>query len=100
MPGSVAWNLRLLELLAVACHNIAVFLYNLDDGVHEHAEHETWLSEQLATLPDDSYERGRLPPPTLFWNGSLRSLLAVSQRSGRCGRILGGDGDLRGCRCL
>lgn len=34
----------------IACHNIAVFLYRLDDGTHKHAEWEDWLTEKLGSL--------------------------------------------------
>lgn len=68
-PGSIAWKLRLLELVASVCHNIAVHLYEMDAGVHKHREHEEWLSEKLASLPEKSLDRKVLPPPTLFWNG-------------------------------
>lgn len=37
-PGSVAFKLRLLELVVIACHDIAVLLYKLDNGPHKHAE--------------------------------------------------------------
>lgn len=32
LPGSIAWKLRLLELVASACHDIAVHLYQMDAG--------------------------------------------------------------------
>lgn len=41
----------------------------MDGGVHKHREHEEWLSEKLANLPEKSLDRKILPPPTLFWNG-------------------------------
>ncbi|KAL2277518.1 hypothetical protein FJTKL_15434 [Diaporthe vaccinii] len=69
LPGSIAWKLRLLELVAVACHDIAVRLYHMDDGVHKHWEHEEWLAEKFSSLPEKSLDRKALPPPTLFWNG-------------------------------
>ncbi|KAH8774455.1 hypothetical protein F5883DRAFT_412019 [Diaporthe sp. PMI_573] len=68
-PGSIAWKIRLLELVASVCHDIAVHLYQMDAGVHKHREHEEWLSEKLASLPEKSLDRKVLPPPTLFWNG-------------------------------
>lgn len=69
LPGSIAWKLRLLELVASACHDIAVHLYQMDDGVHKHREHEEWLPEKLASFSEKSLDRNSLPPPTLFWNG-------------------------------
>lgn len=65
----MSWKLRLLELVVSACHDIAVHLYQMDAEVHKHREHEQWLSEQLASLPENSHDRRLLPPPTLFFNG-------------------------------
>lgn len=57
--------------MATACHDIAVYLYQLDDGVHKHAEHQSWRENKLETLPeDDLMGRKQLPPPTLFWTGA------------------------------
>lgn len=67
--GSVAWKLRLLELVVIACHNIAFYLYRLDEGLHKHAEWADWRLERLARLPENP--RGRevtkCGPPTLFF---------------------------------
>ncbi|AEO71879.1 uncharacterized protein THITE_2083603 [Thermothielavioides terrestris NRRL 8126] len=41
-PGTQRFELRLIELLAVSCHQIAVYLYSLDDGVHPHRVYEEW----------------------------------------------------------
>ncbi|KAI0005225.1 hypothetical protein F4779DRAFT_621142 [Xylariaceae sp. FL0662B] len=63
------FNLRLIELTAVACHQVAVHLYQLDDGVHKHQEHETWLEEALSHLPEDQpYAARLLPPATTFFH--------------------------------
>lgn len=66
-PGSVAFKLRLLELLVITCHDIAVFLYQLDDGAHKHAEWAAWLMEKHASLPEKESQRTRsmyrLPTP-------------------------------------
>ncbi|KAK2611821.1 hypothetical protein N8I77_005144 [Diaporthe amygdali] len=71
LPGTTAWKLRLLELVVTACHDIAVYLYQMDNGVHKHAEHRAWRAYKLDTLPeDDLMERRKLPPPTLFWTGA------------------------------
>ena len=69
----MAWKLRLIELVVNACHDIAIFLYQLDDGIHKHTEHEAWLAEQEQKYPN-KHLRARLllPPPTLFWHGSFR----------------------------
>lgn len=67
-PGSVAWKLRLLELLAVAIHDIAATLWSLDDGVHKHAELEAWRASRLESEQLDADERVNLPPHTWFWH--------------------------------
>lgn len=64
----MAWKLRLTELLAVAIHDIAAMLWSLDDGVHKHAELETWLTSRLASEPQDKFERVNLRPHTWFWH--------------------------------
>jgi hypothetical protein len=71
VPGTTAWKLRLLELITTACHDIAVYIYQMDGGVHKHAEHEAWRDNKLQTLPEnDLMGRNTLPPPTLFWTGA------------------------------
>lgn len=65
----MAWKLRLIELFAVAVHDIAVVLWSLDDGPHKHAELEAWLASRLGSEPQDKYERLYLPPYTWFWHG-------------------------------
>ncbi|KAG8156868.1 hypothetical protein KVR01_013281 [Diaporthe batatas] len=71
--NSVAWKLRLIELVVVACHDIAIFLYKMDDGAHKHAEHEAWLAKQREKyLNKRSTKRMVLPPRSLFWHGMFR----------------------------
>lgn len=65
----MAWKLRLLELLAVASHDIAATLWSLDDGAHKQAELETWLTSRLESGPLDEDEEFNLPPHTWFWHG-------------------------------
>lgn len=48
--GTAAWKLRLLELVTTACYDISVYLYQMDDGVRKHAEHEAWRENKLKTL--------------------------------------------------
>lgn len=70
----MAWKLRLIELVVTACHDIAVCLYQLDYGDHEHADHEDWLEEQFEKYYNARSEaRLPLPPPTLFWHRSFRA---------------------------
>lgn len=58
-PGTKSFHLRLIELLAVSCHTIAVYLFRLDDGVHKHSEYESWR----ASPSDESgpYQLPRAP---------------------------------------
>lgn len=72
--GSVAYKLRLLELVAIACHDIAIFLYQMDDGVHKHIEWETWHTERLDSLARQEPDKTRVHhlmygPPTPFYRG-------------------------------
>ncbi|KAM5346932.1 hypothetical protein ACJ41O_009937 [Fusarium nematophilum] len=46
-PGSEDFNLRLIELVVVACHQIAVYLFELDDGAHKHQLYDGWLERKL-----------------------------------------------------
>ncbi|RFU30676.1 hypothetical protein B7463_g5661, partial [Scytalidium lignicola] len=70
-PSSSAYNLTLIELVAVACHQIAVYLFQLDDGSHKHSIHEKWANKQLN---DSNYEQNRLDglviPPTAFYHNN------------------------------
>lgn len=55
----------------IACHDIAVHLYQMDDGVHKHAEWSDWRAEKLARVPEDAHgrERAKCGPPTPFFTG-------------------------------
>lgn len=66
--GTRHFELRLIELLAVACHDIAVYLYNLDDDVHKHRIYEEWRD-----LPRDRMQPGRFIAPTAFYHRSYPS---------------------------
>ncbi|KAG8158740.1 hypothetical protein KVR01_011183 [Diaporthe batatas] len=70
--GSAAFKLRLLELIVIACHNIAVYLYQLDEGAHKHAEWEKWHTEMRDALAKEDSEESRdlraeYGPPTPFF---------------------------------
>jgi hypothetical protein len=58
-----------LELCVIACHNIAIYLYQLDDGVHKHTEWAEWRAEKLASLPENAtgQDRTKCGPPTPFY---------------------------------
>ncbi|KAG8167953.1 hypothetical protein KVR01_003642 [Diaporthe batatas] len=49
-PDTIAYKLRLLEMVVIACHNIAVSLYQLDDGTHKQAEWEEWRDQYMHTI--------------------------------------------------
>ena len=75
--GTAAFKLRLLELVVIACHDIAVYLYQLDDGAHKHAEWEKWHTEKLDALAKEDPEESRVHrseygPPTPFWRSFYR----------------------------
>lgn len=64
-PGSKPFNLRLLELLAVSCHQIAVFVYQFSDSGNRHcAEHTSWRDEEREIHAWDWYR-----PPIAFTHG-------------------------------
>ncbi|RFU36296.1 hypothetical protein B7463_g95, partial [Scytalidium lignicola] len=65
--GSRAFLLRLVELVAVACHQIAVFLYKLDHNLHK-GQYEKWRIAREEVLRA-SWTRSvplRLPPVPFF----------------------------------
>lgn len=56
----------------ITCHDIAVFLYQLDNGTHKHAEWETWHKEKLELLAEQDPQnirthRFKYGPPTPFY---------------------------------
>ncbi|RFU31839.1 hypothetical protein B7463_g4506, partial [Scytalidium lignicola] len=64
------FNIILINLVAVACHQIAVYLFQLDDGLHRHELHEHWLDKKRQ---GEEYDRKRmrgyiLPPSTFYHN--------------------------------
>ncbi|EJT79390.1 hypothetical protein GGTG_04474 [Gaeumannomyces tritici R3-111a-1] len=74
--GSPEFDLRLVEMTAVACHSIAVRLFQTDDGVHKRKVHRDWLASemQIQVLSQRFYS---VPlPETPF---SHRSYTAVEQ---------------------
>ncbi|POR36286.1 Uncharacterized protein TPAR_03530, partial [Tolypocladium paradoxum] len=61
-PGSKEFNLRLLELLAVSCHQIAVYLCEINGTTSHHAQHIAWRDE----------------PREIHWYDAYRPLVAFS----------------------
>ncbi|KPM38190.1 Serine/threonine-protein kinase ark1 [Neonectria ditissima] len=63
-PGSRSFNTRLIEIVAVAVHKIAVLLFQMDTSLHKEDGVTAW------TAPKDDHFWWRFnpngPPPTLF----------------------------------
>ncbi|KAG7418060.1 hypothetical protein Forpe1208_v004276 [Fusarium oxysporum f. sp. rapae] len=73
LPGSEQFNLRLIELVAMACHQIGAFLFDLDDGAHKHKVYENWrqgvLEEKGRGVESRRYYD---PPPIAFYHRAYR----------------------------
>lgn len=65
--------MRLIELAVLACHQIAVFLYELDDGAHKHEAHQTWLDMVSREPKDQGSRRYYIPPATILVHRAYRS---------------------------
>ncbi|KAF4951552.1 hypothetical protein FSARC_12883 [Fusarium sarcochroum] len=72
--GSYEYNLRLIELVVVACHQIGAYLFELDDGAHKHEYYQDWrdkvLEEKKNGVESRKYYK---PPPIAFSHRSYRS---------------------------
>ncbi|KAK2745992.1 hypothetical protein FQN55_005814 [Onygenales sp. PD_40] len=73
--GSRPFLLRLIELTAIACHEIAVFLFrNVDGGRHKGCE--TWKPKPILIWPYGASEPVAQPvpepPPTVFFHRSYQ----------------------------
>ncbi|SCO81409.1 uncharacterized protein FRV6_05622 [Fusarium oxysporum] len=73
LPGSEQFNLRLMELVAIACHQIGAYLFDLDDGAHKHKTYEDWrqnvLEEKKCGVESRRYYD---PPPIAFSHRAYR----------------------------
>ena len=69
--GSRPSHLRLIELCAVACHQIAIFLFQ-NEGKSHAGEYEAWLAEQrrLRDAGDDKYRFYSVEPPVPFYHNA------------------------------
>ncbi|KAI1868788.1 hypothetical protein JX265_006767 [Neoarthrinium moseri] len=67
--GSQPFHLRLFELLAVSCHQIAVFLFENGHSRHK-KEYDKWRAEQesLKEAGDERYRWRHVPPPVVFYH--------------------------------
>ncbi|KAG8350465.1 hypothetical protein FVEN_g11422 [Fusarium venenatum] len=67
--GSKEYNIRLVELTLVACHQIVAYFFNLDDRAHNHQLYQNWAQqrrmEQTLTL-----EVRDIIPPSAFLHTS------------------------------
>ncbi|KAF4443139.1 hypothetical protein F53441_11538 [Fusarium austroafricanum] len=65
--GSEQFNLRLIELVVVACHQIGAYLFELDDGAHKHKFYQDWI-EKVLEEKEAGVESRRYcdPPPIAF----------------------------------
>lgn len=63
-PQSEEFYLRLLELLAVSCHQIAVQIFQLDDVAEKHAIYDIWRDSPRDMTKWDSFR-----DPTAFAHG-------------------------------
>lgn len=67
-PGTKEHILALIELLARSCHEIAVLIFQLDEGIHKHALYEAWRDAQ----DEDLLKPGAKRPPCAFSNTEYR----------------------------
>ncbi|KAL2272324.1 hypothetical protein FJTKL_06951 [Diaporthe vaccinii] len=68
LPGTRSYLLDLIELLARSCHEIAVRLFELDDGVHKHSVYEAWRDAPVDPLSNPMTRPFRRP--SVFCHGS------------------------------
>lgn len=63
---SQEFKLRLVELVVVACHQIAVHLFNLDEGAHKHQLYQDWAQDRRMEQVLASEVRDVIPPCAFF----------------------------------
>ena len=69
-PGSKEFSLRLVELVAVACHQIGAYLFELDDGIHKHEVHQSWQARGLKGEEAGRAVSSSFYPDTAFFHTS------------------------------
>ncbi|KAI1331896.1 hypothetical protein F5Y16DRAFT_359527 [Xylariaceae sp. FL0255] len=69
---SRGFHLRLIEMLAVACHQIAAYLFQLDEENEHKKAYEAWFPEaqQRKAAGDERYVYYDDQPPTAFYHRS------------------------------
>jgi len=76
--GSRTFKLRLMEMTAIACHDLAVFLFQQSDGGRHKGCH-TWKRPPIMVHPFGRSEAALVPvpfsdpPPTVFSHDCYRS---------------------------
>jgi len=65
-PESRDFHLRLVEVVVVACHQMAAHVFELDGGAHKHQLHRDWLRGPEAERWTEV--RGYSPPPIAFFH--------------------------------
>ncbi len=75
-PGTRTFELRLIELLAVACHRLAADLYEQDDGIHKQHEFRQWRdglgrwSTEWCEAQPTPFYHGRYVAHSLYTQGA------------------------------
>ncbi|KAK7431843.1 hypothetical protein QQZ08_001461 [Neonectria magnoliae] len=72
IPGTKAFNLRLIEMVVVACHQIGAYLYDLDGGIHKHQLHQDWRDELYPQLGNGMHPDGYFLPHAAFFHISYQ----------------------------
>ena len=67
-PGSETFNLRLIELVVVSCHQIGAYLFELDDGAHKHEVHDGWFAMALEEERTGKNRRAYRPQKAAFFH--------------------------------
>ncbi|KAI5459331.1 hypothetical protein BGZ63DRAFT_390730 [Mariannaea sp. PMI_226] len=67
-PNTKEFNLRLIWLLVVACHQIAAYLYELDDGAHKHEVIKRWVEDRRSQGVNGQDPSGYYFPPIAFFH--------------------------------
>ncbi|KAK7433028.1 hypothetical protein QQZ08_000501 [Neonectria magnoliae] len=73
LPGSKEFHLRLIDMVAVAVHEMAVLIFNLDESLHKNDGVTSWeppKNPRASPLP--SHLRDLPPPATLFYHQAYR----------------------------
>ncbi|KAF4336803.1 hypothetical protein FBEOM_9337 [Fusarium beomiforme] len=74
VTGSQEYNLRLIEMVVIACHQIGAYLFELDGGDHKHKKYQEWRSMVLEERRNGvEARRHYAPTPIAFSHRSYRS---------------------------